>query len=210
MIEIRTIEGRGHRAICKKVAQIHAKNLTVGLLPVLGQPFLEGLYRSAARDRSSVLIVAVEEGRVIGFAMGSIYPPSFYLGSMLVSFPRILGAIAKRPRVLGRILSVLRYAARSNSNPAAELLSIAVCRKCRGTGVSVALLREFKLKMMVNDVHSFRVTAADTQMAALKFYRKNGGIAVSDCDLGGLRSITFIIETDPSLNHRQGQTSRCL
>src|SRR5438034_3800232 len=77
MIEIRTIEGGDHEEICKKIAQIHAKTLTVGLLPTLGQPFLEGLYRSAARDRSCVLIVAVEDDRAIGFVMGSICPPSF-------------------------------------------------------------------------------------------------------------------------------------
>jgi ribosomal protein S18 acetylase RimI-like enzyme len=193
MIEIRTIEGGDHEEICKKIAQIHAKTLTVGLLPTLGQPFLEGLYRSAARDRSCVLIVAVEDDRVIGFVMGSICPPSFYLRSAFRSFPRILTAIVKRPRVLSRLLSVFRYAARSNSNPSAELLSIAVCRKYRGTGISGALLREFKLKMTIRNIHKFRVTAADTQMAALKFYRKNGGIALSDFDLGGLRSVTFIM-----------------
>ena len=85
-----------------------------------------------------------------------------------------------------------------NREPGAEkltirLLSIAVCDKYRGTGISGALLREFKLKMMIRNIHKFRVTAADTQMAALKFYRKNGGIAVSDFDLGGLRSVTFIM-----------------
>jgi ribosomal protein S18 acetylase RimI-like enzyme len=193
MIEIRTIEGGDHEQICKKVAQIHAKTLTVGLLPSLGKPFLERLYRSAARDKSCILIVAVEDGRIIGFVMGSIAPPTLYLRSAFQTFPQILTAMIKRPRVLSRLLSVLRYAARSTSNPSAELLSIAVCREHRGTGISGVLLREFKLKMMIRNIRKFRVTATETQRAALKFYRKNGGIPVSEFNLGGLRSVTFIM-----------------
>jgi ribosomal protein S18 acetylase RimI-like enzyme len=193
MLEVRTIEGGHHDQICKEVAQIHAETLAVGLLPSLGEPFLERLYRSAARDESCVLIVAVEDGGIIGFVMGSIAPPRLYLRSAFRAFPQILTAFLKHPRLLSRLLSVLRYTARSTGTPSAELLSIAVCRKHRGTGISGALLREFKSKMLVRNIRKFRVTAADTQVAALKFYRKNGGIPVSEFDLGGLRSITFIM-----------------
>jgi ribosomal protein S18 acetylase RimI-like enzyme len=193
MLEIRTIEGGDHEQTCKEVAQIHTETLAVGLLPSLGQPFLESLYRSAARDKSCVFIVAVEDGRIIGFVMGSIAPPSLYLRSAFQSLPKILAAILKRPRLLRRLLSVLRYSAKSTSNPSAELLSIAVSHEHRGTGISGALLREFKSKMMIRNIRKFRVTAADTQVAALKFYRKNGGIPVSEFDLGGLRSVTFIM-----------------
>jgi ribosomal protein S18 acetylase RimI-like enzyme len=193
MVEIHTIEGGGHERICKRVAEIHAETLTVGLLATLGEPFLERLYRSSVRDKSCVLIVAVEDSRIIGFVMGSIAPSSLYLRSALRSFPQILMAILKRPSLLNRVLSVLRYAMRSTGYPSAELLSIAVCPEHRRTGVSGILLREFKSKMMIRNVDKFRVTAADTQMAALKFYRRNGGVPISEFDLGGLRSVTFIM-----------------
>ena len=47
-------------------AGLHASRITEGFLPTLGAPFLARLYRRIIRDPGSFLIVAVEDGRVVG------------------------------------------------------------------------------------------------------------------------------------------------
>ena len=92
-----------------------------------------------------------------------------------------------------RGLSLARYIGSKSSSPATELLSIAVDPRFQRSGAGAELLRDFRLKLLIYDVQKFRVTASDTQKGALQFYRKHGGIIVSETDLGGLRSFTFVM-----------------
>ena len=192
MTEFIQISGDRPAPIFDAIARIHAQELSAGLLPLLGKRFLRQLYRRAALDRQGLLIVAKRNGQCVGFVMGTTDPPSYYRGVRLRALPAVGLALVRNPRLVGRILSLARYASRQPGAPFAELLSIAVAASQQRFGVGQGLYDAFCRELSQRGIEEFCVTASETQGAALKFYRRQGGEVVSETDLGGLRSFTFI------------------
>src|SRR5262249_35263121 len=110
-------------------------------------------------------------------------------------WPMIAGRLLLRPSVIPRAFSLARYVGSRQPGPQAELLSIAVDPNFQASGIGELLLREFHSQLRKHGVSQYRVTAAHTQPAALRFYRKHGGVAVSEITLGNLRSFTFVMPT---------------
>lgn len=181
------------RKVFRQIAELHADQLKVGLLASFGIPFLERFYRRAATDPLAILIASVKDGEVIGFVMGCVSPFKFHFRMLVRLWPVITWQLLRRPGHMYRGLSVARYVGSKSSGPAPELLSIVVDPRFQRSGAGAELFRDFKLKLLACDVHKFRVTASETQKAALPFYRKHGGIVISETNLGGLRSFTFVM-----------------
>jgi ribosomal protein S18 acetylase RimI-like enzyme len=181
--------------VFRQIAELHADQLKAGLLASFGPRLLEQLYRCAAADPDVILLAHVRDGKVTGFVMGSIHPSRFNRRLLIRLFPMIAWQILCRPSMVPRALSLARYIGFRPAGPTAELLSIAVDPQLRASGIGEALLREFHFRLRKHDVLEYRVTAADTQTAALQFYRKHGGVVVSEIDLGSLRAFTFIMSS---------------
>lgn len=182
------------RDLFPQIAAIHAEQLKAGLLASFAPQVLERLYRRASTDPLSILVVSFDEtGTVTGFVMGSLSPFRFYLGSLMRIWPWLALEVWRRPQIIGRAASLGKYAfaPKRLRGPGAELLSIAVRADDQHSGVGAELLRQFRMALLALDEKSFRVTASDTQKAARKFYRKHGGVVISETDLGGLRSFTY-------------------
>lgn len=175
-----------------KIGRLHATELSAGLLPLFGVPFLTSMYRLASDYPGTTLIVAVDGQNVAGFVMGSEAPSRFYLGLLLRTWPRLAGTLLLKPRAIIRAFSLARHVIKPQNN--AELLSIVVHPSYRNRGVAEALLHEFKNSLAASGVKSFCVIAADTQPAALRFYQKTGGVIVAESNLGGLRALTFLYD----------------
>lgn len=186
------------RDLFPQIADIHAEQLKAGLLASFAPSFLTRLYRRAAADPLSILIVGLKDQEVVGFAMGSVSPFRFYLGALVRLWPWLTAELAHRPVILGRAASLGKYAfapTAAQTGPNAELLSIAVKAGHQGTGVGNELIRQFRLALLALDEYNFRVTAADTQQVARTFYRKHGGVVISETNLGGLQSFTYQMPT---------------
>jgi len=114
------------------------------------------------------------------------------MGLLIRAWPRIVAALTRHPLAIARAVSLGRHLVRPTG---AELLSIVVRPEYRGTGLASVLLKEFETQIAeISGAARFYVTAADTQVAALRFYRKTGGIVVKEAELGGLRTLTFVYD----------------
>jgi ribosomal protein S18 acetylase RimI-like enzyme len=181
--------------VFRQIAELHADQLKAGLLASFGARLLERLYRYAAADRDAILVGDVRDGKVTGFVMGSTQPSRFNRRILVKLSPSIAWQLLQRPSIIPRAASLARYIGSRPSGPTAELLSIAVDPKLQASGIGERLLREFHVKLRTYDVREYRVTAAITQTAALQFYRKHGGVIVSEIDLGNLRAFTFVMSS---------------
>lgn len=181
------------RDIFRQVAKIHVDQLNVGLLASFGSPFLERFYRRAATDPRAIFIAIIKDGEVIGFVLGCVSPFKFYIRILVWLWPSIIWHLLWRPGDFRRGLSLARYVGSKPSIPSPELLSIAVAPAFQRSGAGAKLLRQFQLRLHVYEISDFRVTASETQDNAIKFYRKYGGVIVSETDLGGLKSFTFLM-----------------
>lgn len=187
------IDSESPRDYFPQIAAIHIEQLKAGLLASFAPAALERLYRHAARDARCALIVATEDGRVTGFAMGSASPTRFYLGAIIRIWPWLALELIRRPQILKRAASLGQYALapKSAAGPEPELLSIAVTEDRQRSGVGDALLLHFRAALKSIGKDDFKVTASDTQQAAIRFYQRHGGVVISETDLGGLRSFTY-------------------
>lgn len=193
VIQLVRLKSGTARESFRQIAELHADQLKAGLLASFGVPFLERFYRRAATDSHAIVIASVKDGEVVGFVMGCVSPFKFYIRMLIWLWPTIIWQFLRRPGHMYRGLSLARYVGSKSSGPAPELLSIVVDPEVQRSGAGAELLRDFKLELLACGVQKFRVTASETQKAALRFYRKHGGIAIAETDLGGLRSFTFVM-----------------
>jgi len=56
-----------HFSNCREVAKIHKECLTKSFLATLGEKFLTVLYKALIEYRRGILLVAEDDGKIIGF-----------------------------------------------------------------------------------------------------------------------------------------------
>jgi ribosomal protein S18 acetylase RimI-like enzyme len=179
------------------VARLHETELQAGLMAKLGVAFLADFYRYVAGDPDCVLLAAVDGDRVIGFVSGTRDIGKFYrrfvarrglaLGVRLV--PHLL-----RWRSLSSLVSLRRYLIGRDTRllPVSELTSLAVGAAAQRRGVGRALFAALQDRFRREGIRAFQVTAAETQLAALRFYPAVGARAVARTRLGDLDSFVFV------------------
>jgi len=182
------------------VARIHATEIQVGLLSKLGVAFLTSFYRYVASDRDCALFAAVEDEKVVGFVSGTKALPEFYRRFMMRR-GFALGAYfflhLIRSWTLPRVGSFRRYlnSNESTSLPTAELMSLAVGSGCQRRGLGKILFAEFQEYFRGQGIAAFKVAAAVSQTAALRFYPTVGGKLAARTYLGELEAHIFVCHT---------------
>jgi len=168
-VAIRPAAGRDVGA----AARLHAE-INEGFLPTLGPAFLRLLYRRITRWPRSFLLVAVDEGRVVGMATGTEDVGALYR-SFLVRDGWLAAVVAapRLARAVPPVMETLRYPG-GEAGPAAELLSLAVDPAARGAGVGRRLAEAVNAEFSRRGVHAARVVAAADNAAALGVYRAVG------------------------------------
>ena len=165
----------GTTADAPAAARLHAGQIREGFLSTLGPRFLTLLYERIVAWPRSFLVVAEEDGEVVGQAaatedVGGLYR-QFVLRDGLVA-----GVLAA-PHLLRRwrsTLETLRYGSADGDLPAAELLAVAVDSAWQGRGIGKALVLAVNEELARRGVANARVVCAASNAAALGLYRSSG------------------------------------
>jgi ribosomal protein S18 acetylase RimI-like enzyme len=159
--------------------------------------FLASFYRYLVTRNDCVVLIAEKEGRVAGFAAGTLHASSL-LKSFVLSEPLEMVSYSTSllldPRLLFRIFSLaLNLAAKAEHSKMDErqLLSIAVDPRDGRSGLGTDLFNTLCDWFRSNGAEDFGIIAAKTQAAALQFYKRRGAVKVGEMTLGGLSSIRF-------------------
>lgn len=165
-----------------EVAKLHIGIFPGFFLTTLGLSFLKQLYAGFLSHPSAIFIIAKDERGVMGFAVGTTSPDTFfpelrrkyYLSFFLKAFPSIL----KNPLpVCGKLLHALRYRGGASPNhPSGALLSsIGVAITCRGDRTSVGLISEFERIAKTKGANMvYLTTDAEHNDRVNAFYAKQG------------------------------------
>ena len=173
---------------CKDVACMHIEALDKSFLASLGESFLALFYKALVEYKEGILIVAEDDGKVIGFISGVKNTGDFYRYFLKRHF--IKAGFLLLPRVvnlstLRRVFEILRYFGEDigGSIPKAELLSIAVEKNYQGRGTSKLLFETLIEKFHRMGVNEFRVVVGSVLTRAKRFYQKMGCVKVGEFEL---------------------------
>jgi ribosomal protein S18 acetylase RimI-like enzyme len=156
-------------------ALLHADAIHEGFLPLLGTTFLIRLYRRIVRSAGSFLLVAEEDGLVVGQAAATEDVRSLYKEFLVRD--GVVGALVAAPQLSRHWRSALetfRYASRENGLPKAELLAVAVAPHARGRGIGRALVTAANDELKRRGVDNARVVVGSSNAAALRMYTASG------------------------------------
>ena len=164
----------------KSIAELHKKAFPTFFLTQLGVPFLRTLYSGYMEDKDSGIIVAEENGKLVGFIAYSNDYPRFYKGLMkhhLIKFAFCsLGAAIRHPSFIKRLLGAFKKSdSVVKTEKYVELASICVDPEIESRGTGSQLIGF--LKSIVDfDTYAYinLETDADENDGVNKFYVKNG------------------------------------
>lgn len=198
-------------------AELHVRELPVGLFPRMGTRFVARWHRVYLESRHAVALVARDEsGHVVGFLLGSTDREA--LRRDLLDGHRAaltclgLLALSTRPRTLHRFLRSrlrpylrrLRRARRSTPEAPADLsavgdlTAVAVRADRQRTGAGSALVGEFLRRCDGAGTGRVELLAATTAPGATEFYTRTGwapGRCTSTRDGESLRLFSFDVGT---------------
>ena len=181
MITIRELHNKKSGYI-RLIAKLHQKEFSNFFLTQLGIPFLKTLYSCYIEDKYSGMIVAEDDGELIGFIAYSNNYPKFYrdlIKHHLVKFAFCsLGAAILHPSFIKRLLGAFKKSKEVEKKERyVELASICVDSRIKGTGVGSRLIDYLKNIVDFNTYEYINLeTDADKNEKANNFYIKNGFI----------------------------------
>lgn len=160
------------------VSRLHAESLT-GLLTLLGRPAVEAYYTGCVRTQAAVAFVAVEDGAVCGFVLGSPNPEQLRRRIVRHNRRATLAALAlgilKRPQTLVWLLRSVKGPDEGEYDiEAAELVYLAVDAARRGSGTGTDLVHAFTSAIRGAGVRHYELSVDDDNEAAIGFYERLG------------------------------------
>ena len=156
-------------------ARLHSEQIGEGFLSSLGPRFLARLYRRVVRWPRSFLLVAEEDGVVVGHAAATEDVGQLY--RQFLRHDGLVAGVVAAPRLLLRwrtALETLRYPGGHDDLPPAELLAVAVSSDFRGRGIGKALVTAANDELARRGVGDARVVVAAHNQPALALYRSSG------------------------------------
>lgn len=194
--------GREH---VDEVVRVHLTAFGGFFLTSLGPAFLRAYYRAAAAAEGALALVAVDDGEMLGFAVGNRHPAGFYrrllrrrwLAFAIAAVPGVL----RSPSAVPRVFRALTYpSTRSADADAAGLFSIAVAPSSQGSGVGHALLAAFEREAVAAGARRVVLeTDAGGNDAANAFYRSAGYSVVREYEqTAGRRMLEYVKGLDSS------------
>jgi ribosomal protein S18 acetylase RimI-like enzyme len=193
-------------AVYQRIAELHIAGIHRGFLSTLGPEFLALMYRAIDEGPDSVLLVARDGPRIVGFIAGATSMRQIYK-RMLRRTWRLAWSLRRvllSPKRMLKILEILRYSGGAGPHPSlhlphAELLSIAVAEEARGSGCAQRLYEDLKAAFMQRGLSGFRIVVGCELTPAHRFYRKMGAVPVGEFMLHkGQSSLIYIQDTGAS------------
>jgi len=176
----------GTRADLPTVAALHARQISEGFLSLLGDRFLQLLYRRILLHPASFLLVADDHGHAVGFIAGSTDVAGLYRSFLLrdgaAALARAAGPLARGWR---RVLETLRHGSPGGGDtpPGAELLSVAVDRSWRGRGAGRLLVASLLEEMAARGCGVVTVVVGADNHGAVTLYHRSGFVVVERFEL---------------------------
>lgn len=162
------------------ITKLHMRAFQNFFLTQLGFSFLFTLYKGYIEDKESGIIVAERKGRIIGFIAYSNDYPKFYKGLIknhLIKFALCsMVAAIRHPSFIKRLLGAFKKSdSVVKTEKYVELASICVDPRIESHGVGSALIDHLKSQVDFDKFEYINLeTDADNNIAANKFYVKNG------------------------------------
>ena len=166
---------RAERSDAGRLAELHATRIVEGFLPRLGPRFLSRLYRRLVLSPDGFAVVAVQDGRVVGFAAGATDLGRVYRSFVL--HDGVIAGLGAAPRIVGSwraVLETLRYPGSIDDLPEAEVLSVAVDGDAAGRGIGRRLLTASLDELTRRGARAAKVVAGADNRAALALYTQAG------------------------------------
>ena len=162
-----------------RVAELHCAALAGDFLPSLGQGFLTVFYEGVMDLGVGFGFVAVEDGRPIGFVLGSTDTSALFkqvVASRAVTLGlRAIPAVIRKPVLVANVLETFLYPDKEGAVPEkAELVVIGFDRAYRGRGLGRALVNALNDAFHAQGVRSYKVTVLQENLGANSFYRALG------------------------------------
>lgn len=163
----------------RNVSALHKEHINSGFLSSLGAPFLNILYRSLVDFEKGILLVAENEGKIIGFISGTVDTNVFYKYFLKRNFFRIAFVLLSKVfsiNVIKKVLETAKYSKKDLeiSVPDAELLSMAVAENFQGKGIAKQLFEKLVNEFHDRNINEFKIIAGNQLDEANKFYQKIG------------------------------------
>lgn len=178
-----------HFSDCREIAKIHKKCLDKSFLATLGEKFLTLLYKSLIECENGILIVAEDNGKIIGFVSATANTGDFYryfLKKKFIKASFLLLPKAINLNTLRKIFETLKYSKKKEINvslPEAELLSIAVKEDYQRKGIAKQLFEALVNEFHKKRIKEFRIVVGSNLFKAKKFYQKMGCIKLGEFEL---------------------------
>jgi ribosomal protein S18 acetylase RimI-like enzyme len=162
------------------LADVHLRSFPGFFLSSLGPRFLSLFYERLITS-AEVVVVAIADSRLTGFAAGSTSPSGLFKRLIRRDAHRFalasLPAFLRSPRIGPRLVRALLKPSEAATRPpgAATLLSICVERESRGTGTAQSLLEAFVAEVRRRGAGTLDLTTdRDENHVVNRFYQRNG------------------------------------
>lgn len=179
MVEVRVLD-KSTKDYVTSIAELHKRAFPAFFLTQLGVPFLTTLYTGYLEDADSGIIVAEDDGKLIGFIAYSNDYPRFYKGLIKHHLAKFafcsLGAAIRHPSFIKRLLGAFKKSESVvKTEKYVELASICVDPAIESKGVGSAMIDYLKGIVDFNTYAYINLeTDADENDGVNKFYVKNG------------------------------------
>jgi len=186
-----------------QVAALHIQCISTGFISSMGIDFVTSLYDAIVKSKSSLGVVAVRNGKVIGFAafttnLNKLYKSVVWRKGLIFAL-LLAGNMLSRKRVK-KMFETLFYPARTKKMnlPSAELLSIAVGPEERGKGLAGKLIEKGFQHCRKTGIDKIKVLIGADNKEGNKLYLKSGFELVGQIVNHGVLSNIYVAKTKVS------------
>jgi GNAT superfamily N-acetyltransferase len=194
---------RGRIEDARKMAELHRKAIAAGFLSSLGSGVLEHVYKALFQCEGSFVVVAEENGDVVGFAAAVSDTRKFYICFIRrYAFRTAIGLLPKLAsgRMARKMFETLRHPFKRTPGAAGqagmpELLSIAVVDSRRNKRIGSDMLAGTIDMMMESGQKGLTAVVGLRYPEAVAFYKNFGFVEVCEIEVHkGEPSVMYSID----------------
>ena len=168
-----------HIDYARQVAALHIQCISTGFISSMGIDFVTYLYEAIVQSNSSFGVVAVRNGKVLGFATFTTNINTLYKAVIWrkgLKFALLLAGHLCSLKQVKRMFETLFYPTRIKNKdlPSAELLSIAVACEEQRKGLAGELIEKGFQHYRETGVDKVKVLIGADNKAGNKLYLKSG------------------------------------
>lgn len=178
-ITVKHLSKEASNVYFKEIADIHKVEIKDGFLVRLGTRFLQRLYRYFSYSDNAILLVALQNEKVVGFICTSIDTRKLYRGFILKH--GLVSAFMVLPRILTldnfrKVFEVLSYPRKKDVQdlPNSEILNFCTNSQEQGKGIGKSLFFHMIERMKQQNIHELKIVTGHNQKKAQKFYESVG------------------------------------